>query len=152
MKAEWVLGIGSPSGDDQAGWIFVEALGSRLPAVTRVAGLDRPGSTLISILQEADRVVLVDAMQGGGRPGAIRHLINDEWASHRGGLSSHGLGLLDSLRLARELGCLPGRLDLYGIEICSALPGAEPSDAIISAARQLADRIVANWHKPDQGD
>ena len=152
MISVQILGIGSPCGDDQAGWLVVDALANRLPEGVQTTRLDRPGSALIAQLEIADHVILVDAMQGGGKRGEIRCFNNDEWASYRNGLSSHGMGVFDALMLARELGCLPGRFELYGIEIGSTLPGQAPCKAIISAARQLADKIAADWHEPDHAD
>ena len=148
MKAAYVLAIGSPSGDDQAGWLVGRALENRLPADVKIELLDRPGSALIPLLEKADRVMLVDAMQGGGQTGTIRHFGHDEWVNFRQGLSSHsthGLGVFDALMLARVLGCLPREMTLYGIEIGSALPGSKPSDAVIAAAQTLADKIVIEW-------
>jgi hydrogenase maturation protease len=137
-----VIGIGSPSGDDQAGWLVIDALANRLPPDIEIIKLDRPGSTLIPLLENADQVILIDAMQGGGLPGEIRHFSKDDWAGYRTGLSSHGLGVFEALMLARELGVLPEELDLYGIEIGSVLEGNQPSEAILSAAGKLADRIA----------
>lgn len=148
MKVTYVLGIGSPSGDDQAGWLVGLALENRLPADVKIELLDRPGSALILLLEKADCVILVDAMQGGGKIGDIRHFCQDEWESYRPGLSSHsthGLGVFDALMLARVLGCLPREITLYGIEIGSALPGSQPSDEVMTAAQTLADKIVIEW-------
>jgi hydrogenase maturation protease len=145
MSCIQILGIGSPSGDDQAGWLVVQALENRLPPDIRIEQLDRPGSALIPLLEKADRAILVDAMQGGGQPGDICRFRNNEWAAYRQGLSTHGLGLFDALMMARELGCLPRDIELYGIEIGSVLPGSEPSEAIMIAAQQLADRIANEW-------
>ena len=154
MKTACVIGIGSPSGDDQAGWLVVQALENRLPAGVKIELLDRPGSALIPLLEKADRAILVDAMHSGGRTGDIRHFSQDEWESCRQGLpshSTHGLGVLDALMLARVLGCLPREITLYGIEIGSALPGGEPSDEVITAAQTLADKIVIEWGAPKPG-
>jgi hydrogenase maturation protease len=140
-----IIGIGSPFGDDQAGWRVAEALKNRLPTEITVVQLDRPGSSLISILEDVDRVILIDAMQAGGNPGDMRHFSDDEWTDYRTGLSTHGLGVFEALMLARELDCLPVKLDLYGIEIGSASPGDLPSEAVLSAAGRLADRITSDW-------
>jgi hydrogenase maturation protease len=141
-----ILGIGSPSGDDQAGWLTVDAL---LAAGVQSTGidiqkLDRPGAHLISLLDNAAWVILIDAMQSHESAGHIRHFGAADWPAYRHGLSSHGLGVLDALALARELGSLQSRLDLYGIEIGSANPGEPASSEVRAAAQQLARRIAAD--------
>jgi hydrogenase maturation protease len=147
MNAVYILGIGSPSGDDQAGWLTVDAL---LTSGVRerhgevvIEKLDRPGANLILLLEKARRVILVDAMQGHGRAGEIHHFDREKWAGYGQGLSSHGFGVFDALSLAQSLGSLPHRLDLYGIEIGSVLPGEAPGDSVRAAARQLARLIAA---------
>ena len=141
MSGVCILGIGSPSGDDQAGWLTVEAL---LTLGVGAVKLDRPGANLIPLLEKADWVILVDATQGNGRAGDIRHFGRNDWAGYGGGLSSHGFGVLDALMLAQALGSLPFRLDLYGIEIRSANPGGSPGEEVLAAALRLAQRIAAS--------
>ncbi|MCK7492800.1 MAG: hypothetical protein MZW92_15665 [Comamonadaceae bacterium] len=51
--------------------------------------------------------------------------------------------MLDALSLARALGSLPARLDLYGIEIGPVIPGEPAGSQIQVAAQQLAQRIAA---------
>jgi hydrogenase maturation protease len=147
MSRVCIFGIGSPSGDDQAGWLTIDALlasGLHENGATVIEKLDRPGVNLIPLLENAAHVVLVDAMQGGGEPGRILRLDEQDWSDYRQGVSSHGFGVLDALLLARELGGLPPRLDLYGIEIGSANPGAMPGEDVQSATRRLAAQIAAS--------
>ena len=142
-----ILGIGSPSGDDQAGWLTVDALlasGVQTDGDLVTAKLDRPGANLISLLGDAAWVILIDAMQGNGPIGCIRRFDVEGWPAYSHGLSSHGFGVIDALTLARELGGLPSRLDLYGIEIASASPGEPAGTAIQTAAEQLARHIAAD--------
>ncbi len=147
MNGVRILGIGSPSGDDQAGWLTLDALadcgvqGSHGLVLDK---LDRPGASLIGLLDNADWVILIDAMQSGDQAGRIRRFDQHAWPDYRHGLSSHGLGVLDALSLARELGSLPPRIDLYGIEIGRACPGELPGGEILAAARQLARNIAAD--------
>ena len=148
MSAVRILGIGSPAGDDQAGWLTVDAFEASgvsrrfAPGQITSASLDRPGAGLISLLENAAWVILVDAMQSNGKAGEIRSFNLENWAAYSHGLSSHGFGVLDALFLARELGNLPPRLDLYGIEIGSASPGAAPGAPILAAAQRLAGIIA----------
>lgn len=146
MSRVRILGIGSPSGDDQAGWLTVDALaacGVHADRDLAIEKLDRPGAHLISLL-DADWVILVDAMQSGDRPGRIQRFDQNAWQGYAHGLSSHGLGVLDALSLARELGTLPPRIDLYGIEIATAGPGDRMSVEVHAAVQQLARRIAAD--------
>lgn len=141
-----IFGIGSPSGDDQAGWLTIDALLARGVGGDGmvIEKLDRPGANLIPLLNDAGWVILVDAMRSGDRPGCIRAFGTDDWPAYGRGLSSHGLGVLDALLLARELGGLPARLDLYGIEIGLAGPGEQVGSAVRAATRRLARRIASD--------
>ena len=147
MSRVRIFGIGSPSGDDQAGWLTIDALlatGVQGDMGIAIEKLDRPGAHLISLLENITWVILVDAMQGCGPAGRIQRFDRGDWPQYTKGLSTHGLGVLDALSLARELGSLPSRIDLYGIEIGSANPGEPAGDAIQAAAQQLARRIAAD--------
>jgi len=146
-----ILGIGSPAGDDQAGWLVVDAL--RVLGVENLVGvvvdkLDRPGASLVAKFESAAHVVLIDAMQSGEAVGSIRRFDREDWPQYGGGLSSHGFGVLAALALARELGGLPSRLDLYGIEIASANPGEVPGEAIRTAVQELARQIANEIFEP----
>jgi hydrogenase maturation protease len=140
-----ILGVGSPAGDDQAGWLVVDALRPLLADARQnvvIEKLDRPGAALVPLLEGAERVILVDAMQGGYAPGHIQHFGREDWPAYRGGLSSHGLGVLDALALARAVGHLPEQIELYGIEIGCADPLASPGTAVRAAAARLAGEIA----------
>lgn len=146
MSRLCILGIGSPSGDDQAGWMVVDALldrGVQTGGEIVIDKLDRPGATLLTLIEQADWAILIDAMQGNGLPGTIRRFDQQDWPAYCGGLSSHGFGVLDALMLGRELGSLPPRVDLYGIEIGDAAPGSESGTAIQAAVQLLADSLAA---------
>jgi hydrogenase maturation protease len=144
MSRVRILGIGSPSGDDQAGWLTVDALLAAGLDEIDVVKLDRPGANLIPLLEGASRVILIDAMQGDGPAGEIQRFDQQDWPSYCHGLSSHGFGVVAALMLARELGSLPPRLDLYGIEIGSVCPGESAGDEVQAAAQQLAAIIVSS--------
>ncbi|HQT30938.1 MAG TPA: hydrogenase maturation protease [Thiobacillus sp.] len=140
-----ILGIGSPSGDDQAGWLVVDALaalGVHARNNVVIDKLGRPGVQRLALLENADWVILVDAMQGDGRPGQVQRFDRKDWPACREGLSSHDLGVIDALLLARVLGKLAARLDLYGITIGPENPGQSVHGAVMAAAAQLARRIA----------
>ena len=147
-----IFGIGSPSGDDQAGWLTIDALLARGVGRdgTVIEKLDRPGTSLIPLLNDASWVILVDAMQSGDQPGCIKRFGAGDWPAYGRGLSSHGLGVLDALLLARELGGLPPRLDLYGIEIGLAGPGEQVGNTVQAATQRLARYIAADLCAPIQ--
>lgn len=111
-----IIGIGSPFGDDQVGWRVADQLKTELPHIA-IEKSDRPGPRLVSLLQGADTVILIDAVMSGAAVGAIHLLDYPELPNSTYFLSSHGFGVLEGLQLAEALGILPKNLSIYGIEI-----------------------------------
>ena len=144
MSGVRIFGIGSPSGDDQAGWLTVDALLATDLADVQIEKLDRPGANLISLMENASEVILIDAMRGNGGVGGIQRFDENDWPAYGEGLSSHGFGVMAALTLARELGSLPARLDLYGIRIGSVLPGDTAGREVQAAAQRLAAMIASS--------
>lgn len=144
MSRVRILGIGSPAGDDQAGWLVVDALQDARQEGVDLDKLDRPGASLIPLFAGVSRLILIDAMRAGGQAGDIRRFASEDWPAYGQGLSSHGFGVLDALLLARELDALPARVDLYGIEIGTACLSETATAPVRHAARQLAGEIAAS--------
>jgi hydrogenase maturation protease len=146
-----VVGLGSPHGDDQLGWIVVERLGPRLPHGVAWA---RAGAALelLELLECKDEVVIVDAAQPAGQPGSIRSF---RWPcdSLRQGHapSTHSLGLADALRLAELLGQLPRKVVIFAAEAQNVEPGAGLSPAVAGSVSALVSAILAEVGAIRQG-
>lgn len=134
-----VIGLGSPFGDDDAGWRVVDALRGQVSRGTELVALDRPGALLVSRLVDAGHLVLVDALQTAGRVGGIRRLDPLDLASPGFDCGSHQLRLVDQLALAEVLGCRPRGIELWTIAI-GAIGDRDP--AVELAVRQLAATLA----------
>ena len=112
-----IIGIGSPFGADQLGWRAVDLLQATPPANTEMLKLDRPGSLLIRYFSEVADLVLIDAVQAGREPpGTPIRLELRELAAAGCRTSTHGFGVVEALQMARQLGLMPDKLLLIGIE------------------------------------
>jgi hydrogenase maturation protease len=136
-----VIGIGSPHGDDVAGWRVVEMLTSREELTTECDAIG--AGQLLDYLQGCQHVILIDACQSAQPPGTITRL---EWPDARIPVqhwrSTHALSVGETLELAAELGRLPGRVVLFGIEISNCQPGAELNPVVASALPELERRVL----------
>ena len=100
-----IIGIGSPFGDDALGHQALERLQQEdglFPPGTELLALDRPGSSLVPLLENSRAVVIIDAMQSGQPPGTVQRLKTDELITETKLPSSHNLGVAEALALARE--------------------------------------------------
>ncbi len=141
-----VVGLGSFHGDDQAAWRLVETLHDAANAVA----LSDP-SRLLDYLEGCDKLILIDAWDGGQLPGTILRLSlpdsglpTDDRAVKPPGsrsLANHGLGVPAVLTLAESLGWLPPTVVLYAVQIQSCEPGQELSPAVSAALPELS-RLV----------
>ena len=144
MKLIKILGIGSPFGDDQAGWRVVELLKDHVfmqPNIyeyVEMACCDRPGTRLIELMYNTNRVFLIDAVKSGNTIGLIHRLKNDEIQELNCLMSTHHVGVAEALQLGRALNELPENIILYGIEIDNIELHSTISEAVEQAIKQVA--------------
>ena len=152
-----ILGIGSPLGDDRVGWYAIDVIESsgilaKCPKGRICAEkCDRPGSLLLYMMQGAQAVIIIDAVQSGSEPGTLHRLYLQDLDDVPFMLSSHGFGVASALSLASALGDLPEQVIIYGIEI-EYPANAEQSDelrlvlqdALVSLAPAIKSDLI-NW-------
>lgn len=137
-----VIGVGSPHGDDQAGWLIAEALDARqVPEVT-VRKTASP-SDLLNWLSDFEWLGICDACRGAGAVGDWfcwtwpDRLIDQPTFS-----GTHDMDLNAALQLAATLGQVPPTVKIWGIEIGNCQPGEPVSVAIRQQVPQIVDSIL----------
>jgi hydrogenase maturation protease len=147
-----VLGIGNcDRGDDAVGRIVVRLLRGRVPTTVRVVECDE-ATAVLAELQALRQVWVIDAAQSGAPPGTIHRIdcsVTDV-AVPSGSVSSHGFGVAEAIGLARALGTLPPLCIVYAIEAADFTTGAPPSPAVMQAAHEVVERILAELATPPQ--
>ncbi|MBN1564804.1 MAG: hydrogenase maturation protease [Anaerolineae bacterium] len=116
-----ILGVGNPLyGDDAIGVIAVQALQQRddLPPDVTVMDGGTEGIGLIPVMEQYQRVILVDAVPMNQPPGTIRRFTWDEVRPilHERTLSLHQSDLTEALVLAETLDCLPPEVVIFGVQ------------------------------------
>jgi hydrogenase maturation protease len=143
-----VIGVGNRlRGDDAVGLAVAAALRGRTDP-SRIAVLEQQAEAL-GLLEQwegARAVVLIDATHSGAPPGTI-HRVE---ASHEplpaelgGSTSTHALGLVEAIELARALGRLPARLIVLGIEGERFDAGRALTPAVSVAAAAAVEQALA---------
>ena len=112
-----IIGIGSPVEGDTVGMQLVEQLSK--DSGWQDSGiewhvLERPGAGLLHYLKDAELVCIVDALQSEHHSGVVRINAEDLLASDIA-LSSHHIGVAETLQLAAALKQLPQKLLIYGV-------------------------------------
>jgi len=150
-----VLGLGNPfRGDDGVGAAVVAMLQKRhLPGGVTVEDAGTPGLELLLLWQGYQRVLIVDAAEMGMQPGLWRRFLLEEAdlpfddVSLQGTL--HGVGLAESLALAKALEILPPVMVIYGVQPASIGWSATLSKPVLAAVPALCDAISNEVRHPE---
>jgi len=147
-----ILGIGNVLWADEGfGVRCVEAMASRcaLPSNVRLMDGGTQGLYLLPFLEEADALLVFDAIDFGLEPGTLKVLRDDDVPSFMGAkkMSLHQTGFQDVLataelldrapRLLTLIGCQPVELEDYGGGLRPAV-AAQIAPAIALAIEELA--------------
>lgn len=159
-----VLGLGNVLlGDDGLGAAAVVRLQRQhdIPPGVRVEDGGTLGLSLLGLLADAERVILVDAVRTDAAPGTLVRLDGaDVIDAVRDRLSPHQVGVADLLDVARLIGRYPTSVTLLGLvpqHIALAVTRSAPVDdgldrlveAIIREVQSLGYNLAA---KPDTTD
>ncbi len=137
--------------DDGVGVHAVQELQKSPPKGAKVVEVGTAVLDALYLIEWADKILAIDAMQAGGEPGTVYAFGTDD--VDRGGIqtSLHELNLLAALGFLKNkvkpeiviLGVEPERID-YGLELTPAVAAALPK---LTAA---AADIVQRWQEPEQ--
>ncbi|GAA0717213.1 hydrogenase maturation protease [Dactylosporangium roseum] len=140
-----VIGIGNPyRRDDGVGPAVIQRLrGAGLTGAT-LAESDGDVGTLITLWERRRLAVVVDAVYGHhGRPGRVhRHVMAGRPGGPARGTSSHTVDLGEAVALARELGRLPGRMVVLGVEVADVGYGLGLTPAVATAVERVVEQVV----------
>ncbi|HEX5695824.1 MAG TPA: hydrogenase maturation protease [Acidimicrobiia bacterium] len=134
-----VIGVGNPvRGDDGAGLEVAGRL-RRVETYQRSTG----SYDLIDLWDGADEVIVVDAARSGAPAGTIHRFDAHDQPLPEGVLatSTHSVGVMETIEMARSLGRLPKRVVVYGIEVSTLAPGSGLSEVVEQAVNELVTVI-----------
>lgn len=102
------------------------------------------GIMVTHLLEEADRVYLVDVVEAGGEPGEIYRYEKEEFllGTLPVKLSPHQIGIQEVLTLAELRGRIPERVTLFGVIPASYEAGVELSPLLAGKLPALAELVV----------
>ena len=134
-----LIGVGNPTRGDDAAGIEVARRVRRVEAMQKTSG----SYELMDAWEGADEVIVVDAARSGAPAGTIHRFDAHDDPLPAGVLatSTHSVGVIETIEMARSLGRLPGRMVVYGIEVGSLSLGAGLSDQVEEAVNGLVAEI-----------
>lgn len=143
-----ILGIGRKTGgDDGAGPAVIQFLQNRpIPENVELREVAEP-SALIPLLENADRIIIVDAALDAGAPGTV-HVVRPENidACPLSSLSTHGMSVGQAIGLARVLSPEVVCPHVYLVAIAARKPQGVVwglSDEVAAAISHAADTALA---------
>ena len=141
-----VLGLGNLlMSDDSIGVRTVQRLQQDFRVSEGVTIVDGGtlGLDLLPYIEEADELLIIDALEMRAEPGSLFRLEGDEvpraFASK---LSVHQMGLQDLLAVAELQGYAPQKLVVHGIQAGSIEMKLELSPPVAAAMDKLLDDVV----------
>ncbi len=116
-----VLGCGNTlMGDDGVGIRVIERLQEmKLPENVEVIDAGVGGLSILSWIEDADKAVIVDAVQTGNEPpGTVYEFTDKELPpSNMFMLSLHDLNLVDTINVGRVVQKMPDEIVIIGVEV-----------------------------------
>lgn len=141
-----VIGLGNPlMTDDGIGLAALERLGEDwiVPDDVQLSDGGTWGLRLLPQIEDARRLLLLDAIDVGGTPGSVVVLERPEIPRYlRQELSPHQVGLRDVLALAELRGRLPPETVAMGIQPTRVELGDRVSPETLAALEELVDRAA----------
>jgi hydrogenase maturation protease len=138
-----VLGIGNLLCRDDGIGVRIATEMQRLDKYSGIRIIDGGAAPDLFVILDGEvtKLIIVDALRGGGRPGDIYRLkLGQENIADEAPASLHGMGILDSLKLMRQLGQRTPPVTVIGIEPADVSHGLQLSPVIEAL---VADIIVA---------
>ncbi|HEY5810416.1 MAG TPA: HyaD/HybD family hydrogenase maturation endopeptidase [Povalibacter sp.] len=100
--------------------------------------------TLAPAIEDAERLIVIDAAQLNAPPGTVRTFFGPEFDSFLGKakLTVHEVGLVDLLDIARLMDALPPQRALVAVQSEIHTWGDKPTKDVEAAMQEIASRVI----------
>ena len=147
MTSVKVIGVGNVlTGDDALGPTAVRLLEAEweLPESVEVLDAGTPGMDLITLMGDADAVIVVDTVLGDGPAGTVKTYDRDVLLGRplTPRVNPHAPGLAESLYTLELAGTPPDRVRLIGVVPGATEVGVGLSEALTDVLPEVLDTIV----------
>jgi hydrogenase maturation protease len=148
VKKTLILGLGNILlGDEGVGVRVVERLLDlyHFPEGTQVLDGGTLALDLLPYVEDADRMVVIDAVDMRAEPGTVVRITDDEVPTFLSvKVSPHQMGLADILSAARLRGLSPSELVLWGVQPEAMDTTLELSPPVAAQVDVLVDGVLAD--------
>jgi hydrogenase maturation protease len=152
MKKIVVLGVGNRlMGDDGFGPRVIEELQKRdIPSNVELMDAGVGGMAILSWIEGADKVVIIDSVQTNNEPpGTVYRFTDKELPpSDMFMLSLHDLNLMDTINIGRVVQKMPDEIVIIGVEVkrvAEFVDGLTPE--VEAAMKEVIDLVVEEINK-----
>ncbi len=149
-----VLGIGNILLRDEGVGVHVvrEIRKRTLPAEVEVYDGGTFGIDLIDTIAGRRLCLVIDAVQSDAPPGTVLKFGPEEMAAKETrDMSLHQLGLLETLAMARQLGCAPAAVVIFGVVPKDMAPGLDLSAEVAAVVPKVVDLVLEELAQASPG-
>jgi hydrogenase maturation protease len=139
-----IIGIGNLILQDEGIGVHAVRELEKLALPPHVEVIDAGTSTmdLLSVIWDAEHIIVIDALKGGGSPGTIyRVRADDLLVAKEQTLSLHEVGLLEVLGMAQQLGGNPAVV-IIGVEPKEIGWGTELTPVVAAKVPQVIEAVL----------
>jgi hydrogenase maturation protease len=140
-----LIGIGNTyRSDDGVGLVVIRELRAKELPETFCVESNGDGAALIDAWTNASKVILIDAVSSGAKPGTIHRFdaLTQPIPAVLSFPSTHAFGVAEAVQLAGALHQLPASLLVYGIEGKNFSAGTSLSPEVEDAAHEVVEQIL----------
>ena len=140
-----ILGIGNLLLRDEGVGVHVVKALAQAPLPEGVEALDggTSGADLIDWIADRDKVIVVDATMADGRPGTVYRFDVDDLIRKTASLGSlHEFGFLETYLMARQLGCAPREVVIFGVQPAEVAFGLELSAPVRAQLPRVVELVL----------
>jgi len=110
------------------------------------------GIDLLDTLANRRKVIVIDAVRADAAPGTVlRFTAADLAQREEADLSLHQVGLCETLAMARQLGCAPEEVVIFGVVPMALEPGLELSPEVAAVVPKVVELVLAELDNRDKG-
>ena len=107
------------------------------------------GIDLLDTIANRRKVIVIDAVQADAAPGTVlRFTAADLVRPGRPDLSLHQVGLCETLAMARQLGCAPEEVVIFGIVPMTLEPGLDLSPEVAAVVPKVVELVLTELLHP----